>query len=247
MLPAPRRFRPPLLPTLAAALFLVLLTSLGFWQLDRARQKQALQQHYEDRGRAPVVDLATAARRDEGEMHWRRVRLEGRYDPVRHFLLDNQVYRGRAGYLVYTPFLLAGEGVRVLVNRGWVAAGPDRSQGPGIRTPQGETELRGVAKPVPRTPVLSETPPEALGQDLVRVQAILPAQIAGRENWTLLPYEVRLETPASGFVRDWPAPGTGRERHLGYAFQWFALAALLVVIYVVLVVRAARGASDHAG
>jgi surfeit locus 1 family protein len=30
-------------------------------------------------------------------------------------------------------------------------------------------------------------------------------------------------------VRDWPAPALGVERHKGYAFQWYALAAMAVI------------------
>jgi hypothetical protein len=39
--------------------------------------------------------------------------------------------------------------------------------------------------------------------------------------------------PASeGLQRDWPAPALGLERHYGYAFQWFGLSALVVILYV---------------
>jgi surfeit locus 1 family protein len=39
--------------------------------------------------------------------------------------------------------------------------------------------------------------------------------------------------PASeGLLRDWPAPALGVEKHYGYAFQWFGLAALVVFLYV---------------
>jgi cytochrome oxidase assembly protein ShyY1 len=34
-----------------------------------------------------------------------------------------------------------------------------------------------------------------------------------------------------GLVRDWPAPDFGIDKHYGYAFQWFALAATLLVFY----------------
>ena len=40
-----------------------------------------------------------------------------------------------------------------------------------------------------------------------------------------------------GLVRDWPAPDLGIHKHYGYAFQWFALAATLLVFYLVTHVR----------
>ncbi|MDM0007103.1 SURF1 family protein [Variovorax sp. J22G73] len=37
---------------------------------------------------------------------------------------------------------------------------------------------------------------------------------------------------SEGLQRDWPAPALGLERHYGYAFQWFGLSALVVILYV---------------
>ena len=49
----------------------------------------------------------------------------------------------------------------------------------------------------------------------------------------LLPFVVELDRSEShGFAREWrPHRGIGPERHRGYAFQWFALAATLLAIY----------------
>jgi surfeit locus 1 family protein len=33
-------------------------------------------------------------------------------------------------------------------------------------------------------------------------------------------------------LRDWPKPATDVHKHYGYAFQWFALSALTVILYV---------------
>jgi surfeit locus 1 family protein len=40
------------------------------------------------------------------------------------------------------------------------------------------------------------------------------------------------EAGSDGLARDWPAADTGVAKHHGYAFQWFALSALLVILYV---------------
>jgi surfeit locus 1 family protein len=60
-------------------------------------------------------------------------------------------------------------------------------------------------------------------------------------NLELLPYLVRMapESPA-GFARSWRAPGSGEEKHLGYAFQWFAMAAAILVIYLILNIKRAK-------
>jgi surfeit locus 1 family protein len=35
-----------------------------------------------------------------------------------------------------------------------------------------------------------------------------------------------------GLRRDWPAPAVDVHKHYGYAFQWFALCALTIVLHV---------------
>jgi len=107
---------------------------------------------------------------------------------------------------------------------------------PVFNTPQGPMEIRGMAKTPQSTGlVLGGAGGEKLGHGLVRLQHLDLAALAKNKGWDLLPYVVRLEPDrASLFVRDWAPPGFGRERHLGYAFQWFLMAAVLVVLYVVL-------------
>jgi len=237
-------FRPRAVPTLAAAILFAVLLSLGFWQIDRARQKEALHRAFLERSSAaPVAVAGQGPVTDAADTIWRRVTLRGRYDPAVIYLLDNQVYAGRAGYFVYSPFLIDGGPRRVLVSRGWVPAGDDRGRAPAIETPAADTALEGLAKPAPLTPVLRETPPEPLAPGVFRVQQIDLPTIAGQRGWGLLQYEVRLDGEAPGFVRDWPPPGSGRERHLGYAFQWFAMAAVLLAIWIAVNLKRAGRAS----
>jgi cytochrome oxidase assembly protein ShyY1 len=44
---------------------------------------------------------------------------------------------------------------------------------------------------------------------------------------------------ADGLVRDWPRPDTGIEKHESYALQWYSLAGLAVVLFIVLSFRRA--------
>lgn len=233
-----------LLPALAALAAILLFTRLGFWQLERAGEKQVMQSAYRDQIRAAPVDLAQAAAlRDRAQaMHWRRCILSGSYDPHRVFLLDNQVYRGAVGYQVFSRFILQ-DGVSVLVDRGWAAAPETRSEAPQIGAIAGPLTLTGVAGPEPVTGIeLAPDVPEDMGGNLFRVQRIDLAQIAEGTGRPLLPYVVRLDPDTPGaLVRNGPEPGFNRERHLGYAYQWFALAATVLVIYMVLKLKNRRG------
>ena len=237
---------PLLLPSLAALAVFLLFLRLGFWQLDRAEEKLALQTGYHNHINAAPVDLGLAAqqRYQAARMHWRRCILEGYYDPHRTYLLDNQVYRGQVGYQVFSRFMLQ-DGASVLVDRGWAAAPETRSEAPQIDAAAGRLILTGVAKPVPVTGIeLAPDVIENMGGNLVRVQRIDLAQVTAQTGWTLLPYVVRLDPDAAGaLVWNGTEPGFNRERHLGYAFQWFALAATVCVIYIVLYTKKRRAAN----
>ena len=224
------RFSPSLLPTVAAALVFGLLCALGFWQLDRAAEKKERQAAFEA-GREIVLDEAAL---DGAPVEFARVELDGRYDPDRQFLQDNRTHHGRPGYHVLTPFRVAGREA-VLVNRGWVPAGAIRSDLPEVSAPGAELRIRGAVR-LPREDlfVLGETGYEAGGWPRV-VQRVEIDAAEGALGYPLTGWLVALDADLPhGYLREWKAtPGLTPERHLGYAFQWFALAAALLAIWVV--------------
>lgn len=226
-------FRPGLWPSLVVAALLVLLLSLGFWQLDRAGQKRVLLEAYGNRPNDAPIQLAPDFVPGP-DWRYRRVQAVGAYDSGHQFLLDNRVYRGRAGYHVLTPLRLAHSDVVVLVNRGWVPQGATRADLPALPVPaEAGVLIEG----------LIDFPPEkvfALGEGedrdpgwpkvLQRVRLDLQAQ---QLNTRLLPLVMLLAPDQrGGFVREWKPVVIGPERHVGYAVQWFALAAALVILYI---------------
>lgn len=228
-----RQFFPGLWPTLATLSILPLLLYLGFWQLDRAQQKTALHQHYLQRSNEPPIK-SIEANMDISGLLWRKAILAGSFSNKHTFLLDNQVLNMQPGYYVFSPFEI-DNGITLLVNRGWIRAGVDRSETPMLDTPGGRLTLSGVIKAPPVTGwLLAEDTEEELGQGLFRLQHISPEDIGSRYQLTLTPYILRLdEGSAAGYERDWQQPGSGREKHLGYAFQWFAMASALLLIFLV--------------
>ena len=228
------RFSPSVLPTVAAAVVFVLLCGLGFWQLDRAAGKEEREIAFEA-ARAIVLDEAAL----DGEvLEFARVRLEGRYDSSRQFLQDNRTHQGRAGYYVLTPFRVASHGA-VLINRGWVPAGPDRTVLPEIAAPADARRLQGTVR-LPREDlvVLGDTGYAADGWPKV-VQRVEIDAMRRSLGYPLAAWLVALDRDAPhGFVREWKAAsGLSPDRHRGYAFQWFALATALFGIWVAVNVK----------
>lgn len=228
--PARHRFGRFLAPTLAMLVAVPLFAGLGLWQLGRAAEKRALQAEYDRRAQQPPVQL-TAAPIAADAVQFSPVEVRGTYDTEYQLLWDNRIHAGRPGYHVITPFRIAGGRTRVLVNRGWVPADADRERLPATDAPAGTVTIRGTAV-VPHVGLmLGELDPLAPDGPTVWQQLDLP-RYAARVDWPLQPVVVLLD-PASpgGYVREWARLDAGVAVHQGYAFQWFTLAAAVLVMY----------------
>ena len=148
-------------------------------------------------------------------------------------LLDNKLRRGRAGYEVVQPFRIAGDGI-VLVNRGWIAAGPTRAELPSVRTPTGEIALEGV-----RRERFAHAYEPAGAKTEGRVwQNATPERFARWSGLKLEPWVFEQHNNLDdGLVREWPAAEPGAEKNEAYAFQWYSLAVLSIVLLFVLNLR----------
>lgn len=231
-----RRWRTPrwyswLLLAAGLALFL----SAGRWQLHRAQEKTELLATYARNVNAPprpFVALAAAAL-DPGDTP--RVNVSGHYLADRSYLLDEQPYRGRIGVHAIGVFAPDGDTRRLLVDRGWIEWNHAPGSTPNLPPlPEGQVSLTGLYAPLPRGGI-------ALGGDALPAQSTWPkltlrldAQAIARDLGTpVYPRGLELDAdPASGFVREWSLSTMPPERHLGYAFQWFALAATALVVFL---------------
>ncbi|MDR7334907.1 SURF1 family protein [Roseateles asaccharophilus] len=211
---------------LAAVLAAALTARLGFWQLDRAAQKLALQAAIDGQAHKPALGNADLAGAD---LH-RRVELRGTWVPERTVWLDNRPMDGRAGFYVVTPLRLAGRADAILVQRGWAPRhAADRTQLPPLATPAGEVDVQGRLAASP-----SRLYDLGAGQAGAIRQNLDPAAFAQETGLALLPMTV-VQTAAGSddaLLRNWPAPDFGLHKHYGYAFQWFALCALILILYV---------------
>jgi surfeit locus 1 family protein len=211
---------------------LVVLVSLGRWQLRRADQKRALYDAFDKGADATrVIDLQTPAL-----PRYQHVEAQGHYDGSRQILIDNMTNAdGRAGYFVITPFALASGGW-LLINRGWVPVGASRAALPAIEVAGDARQVRGRADHLPSPgihmgqaaglrppfPTVANFPTFAEIERLVR-----------ESSWTQATEVMLLDADQpDGYLRQWQAPGFPPLRHIGYAVQWFGLALALSAIYV---------------
>jgi surfeit locus 1 family protein len=223
--PAPRRFWAI---TVAAALGIAVTLGLGAWQLSRAHAKLALQQTIEQREtKPPLSGLSLLAPHPEALLH-RGVVVRGTWDAAHTVFLDNRQMRGLPGFYVVTPLKLEGSDKAVLVQRGWVQRNFEkREQLPTVQTPAGLVELTArIAPPPARLYEFKGAEGGAIRQNLDL------AAFRAETGLALLDVSVVQTGPASeGLLRDWPRAGSGSERNYGYAFQWWAMSALIAILY----------------
>jgi len=224
-------------PTIAVLVLLPLLIGLGVWQLDRARQKIELQDARLAREQATPVRLGEAPL-VVSEDRFRRARGTGHYQARYGFLLDNQVHKGQAGYHVLTPFKPDLGTQWILVDRGWVAWGPDRDRLPDIATPGDTVTIEGrLVAPQKPSLVLGAQATEQTAQEFTRRwQSVDLQRFADVTGLQVAPLVLQLAPGAAhGFVREWPViTDEWINRHKAYALQWFALALTLVLLYLIL-------------
>lgn len=217
---------------------IVLMINLGFWQLRRLDQRQALNDAVASR-----VDLAPApldevlvAGVEPATVEWRPVTATGNYLPDETIVVVNRSQGGIAGSLVVTPLALADGGV-LLVDRGFVPLGTDVPA-----PPEGTVAVEGRLRPSQerRTGQLSDPSTgdltEAQRVDIPRLTAQLPGE----------PVAMYVDLVASdpAEATPYPQPAALPERtdgpHLSYAGQWFIFAVAVAVGWVLAVRKSVR-------
>ena len=231
------------LPSLAWAALALLAAGgfalLGFWQADRAVQKQRWLDGYAAALVAAPIDLSQALAMPSRQLP---VRVAGDFtlQPRSLLFLDGQQREGRVGVRAYVLADSDASAAPLLIELGWLAFGPDRSL-PDIDVAGAHQHLQGLLLPWPAQGLrLGEN--QWAGTVPAPLLAYLDRDEIGRATGHL-PYDGVLR-PDPGLnlgaaVRDAVAlPNTlAPEQHRGYALQWWGLAATVVVTYLILAFR----------
>ena len=220
-----------------------LCVRLGIWQLDRLGQRRAFNDHVTFIRALPILALPTGDDLETQEYRW--VRVLGSYDHERQVALRNQAHEGQYGFHLITPLRIedpsgaAGErAVAILVDRGWIpGAGNDRRLDWRKYDQAGEVEALGVIRLGHNAPLRggmaqpAALPPHEQIDHLLYVDL---DQISQQLPYAVLPVYLQLDrhenTPDLPLAAA-PIPELTEGPHLGYAMQWFAFGAILVVGY----------------
>ena len=209
--------------------FLPLLVSLGFWQLERAEEKRTLQERIDQGREKPAIALNDMPR--DRDVAWRQIRLRGQFDVEHLWLLDNRTRDGRPGVEVLQPFRDEQTDQWVIINRGWMPW-RDRSERPAVSTPEQTVTLTAEVLPEPGRGFELPDGSERSGWPKLIVR-VNPSQLYEQLGLKDPGWIARLTDSGPGALRlDWPALPMTAAKHVGYAVQWFALATALIVLFI---------------
>ncbi len=229
------RQRGAIIPVVLILLLIALMVRLGFWQLKRAEEKDALLQAFAQ-GRDRVEKILGSGSLNELP-RYQMVQLRGRLLSRPVILLENRFLGDRPGLDVLLLFQ-PESGPLVLLNQGWVPKPPEKGPLPGenltVTARVDEYPRPGVVLGEP----FAGVPPEARYWatpyvDQRSLEARLGRAVAGR---ILL-----MEAPLiPGAKPHWQPATMPPEKHRGYALQWFSMAAALGLIGLWLLRKKAR-------
>lgn len=219
---------------------IVVMINLGFWQLRRLDEKQAINAQIEERSGGEPIPIDAVVSPDDpvsvGEgVEWENVTASGRYDEEGQVLVRSRSRDGRPGFWVLTP--LTDDSTSVAVLRGWV---PFLEETDGsdveISTPTGEVAATGLVQ-------RSYSPPKPAGDEIITVAHAdlewLDEQVAA----DLYPVAIQLETQDPAQTGDYPValgpPDLTEGPHLGYAAQWFIFSIIAIVGYPIILRKVA--------
>jgi surfeit locus 1 family protein len=219
--------------TLLALAACIAFVSLGRWQWDKGNLREAQAAEFARGGEQPEP---LGARSLAEVPRFQRVRVRGHFDTAHQFLLDNRTHEGRAGYEVLTP-LDRTTGATILVNRGWIPFAGFRERLPDVSfTSAPLDEVVGRVDELPTEGLESgRAPPEASAPWPKVTSYPHAAELMAALGRPTEPRILLLDARApNGYVREWQPPGLSAIRHWSYAVQWWAFAALAVVLWVIL-------------
>lgn len=227
-------FAPTLKLTITTAILFIILVYLGIWQIGRACYKKNIFQSIQAKTQASPVELITIKDPTLEKDRFTAVSFEGVFLNNFNILIDNQMLDHKVGYRVLTPVHSPLLDKWVLVDRGWIPAGPDRKQLPNIGVIFGFKDVTGIINTI------------STGIALVN------DKVVEDPHWPLvlqqLDYDLiaaQLKHPVFAFVVQLPQKhphsftyppldfGISSDKHWGYAFQWFILAFILLMYYVI--------------
>ncbi len=222
-------FTPRWQMTVLAVLVISLFMRLGFWQIHRAHEKKQMIGSYQAETTKTPMEWQVS---NQLPTQYENIRVTGHFGPD-VLLLDNQHYHHQFGYHVISPLEIAN-GQIILIDRGWIVGDITRETLPKISTPQGLTQIVGhVYFPSSKNWAFGHLT-EREEHHVWVVELIDTELISQFLHKSVYPFMIRLsKNEKDGYVREWNIVSMPPERHYAYALQWFLMALVIFILFIV--------------
>lgn len=224
------------------AALIVAFIIAGFWQINRLGQRLDTNDLIRER-LGQVVLLDSVVNEPAEDLEFRRVQLQGRFNPSSEILIANRSRDGEPGFWMWTTF--ESDAGDILVNRGFVnreiiLGTAELAVGENLAPTGGEIRIEGLIREGFDRGNLSEAgdqlsiPNPTLAAEALGVNPILDPSL-------YLQLEAQEPARTQAFPQVLPAPDLSEGPHRSYAFQWFTFATIGIVGYGILLRRIKRG------
>ena len=234
-----------LLSSIIFLLCISLFLSLGFWQLDRANEKENIVKLFKERQLSPISELKSILKDSIERTYYKNYKIKG-YFIDKTFLIDNKIKDKKYGFNVITPFKLSSSGEVVIVDRGWI---PMKGQRKDIdknfnflndqNLGNYEQEISGYVYPREKSYTIGKISSNKNWPRLLQAINFDEIKNSIKDNELFVSDIVfRLDSDNEfGFNREWKIIFMNSSKHIGYAFQWFSMAGALVILTIFYFVR----------
>ena len=209
--------------------------------MDRGDQKKIINMAFVERQNQPPIPLnKETIQMPIEDIIWHRVSMSGEFLNDKNIILDNQIVEEKAGFLIYTPFKILDSNKIILVNRGWYPLSNSRKDIPNIPPIKEIQTIEGEISKMPSPGIsLGKVITEKLDESSFRLQKMDYEVLSSLISKDLMRYAVKLKKPIfdKTYVLDSGMPVPDSDKNYGYAFQWFAMAFTLFIIFIRLGVK----------
>ena len=219
-------------PYILALILIYCFASLGLWQLDRAKEKTSELNAFN----SPDAYIAVNDLSDIDQ--YKKIKATGRYLNDKQIIIDNIIRDGKIGQMIISPFEIDKFSPLILVNRGWLPKNSDIENDINIDIHDKKYEIKGLSGYLPKV-AIRESLSFKNKEDWPRV-GIYPTidEIKIELGQNLYPFIILLDQNEEyGFQRNWEPKISDPATNYGYAFQWFAMALAIIILYLVLNVK----------
>ncbi|WP_062203107.1 SURF1 family protein [Aureimonas sp. AU12] len=224
---------------------IAILSLLGVWQVERLTWKNEIVARIDARIHAaprPIGEIEAAAAGGE-DIDYVPAAATGVFDHAgeRYFL---STFDGQAGWNVYTPMRIDGEDRLIFVNRGFVPYDRKDPATRAVGNPEGVVAVTGLARAAATEKPNSFMPDNDPAKNTFfwRDVTDMAAGLALPAGTSVLPFF--LDAGPGAAPGGYPVGGVTvvdvPNNHLQYAITWFGLAAVLVVMLVLFLIKRVR-------